>query len=34
VNEETITRLCDTWEGDEAKEGIDAFLTKRKPRWA
>ena len=32
--EETITRLCDTWEGDEAKEGIDAFLTKRKPRWA
>ena len=34
VIEETITRLCDTWEGDEAKEGIDAFLTKRKPRWA
>ena len=34
VIDETITRLCDTWEGDEAKEGIDAFLNKRKPRWA
>lgn len=34
VIDETIKRLADTWEGDEAKEGIDAFLHKRKPRWA
>ena len=34
VIDETITRLCDIWEGEEAKEGIDAFLSKRKPRWA
>ncbi|MEM9009956.1 MAG: crotonase/enoyl-CoA hydratase family protein [Pseudomonadota bacterium] len=34
VIEETARRLADTWEGDEAAEGIDAFLGKRKPRWA
>ena len=34
VIEETIKRLADTWEGEEACEGIDAFLNKRKPRWA
>ena len=34
VIEETIQRLADTWEGDEAREGIDAFLKKRRPRWA
>lgn len=33
VIEETIKRLADTWEGEEAKEGIDAFFGKRKPRW-
>jgi len=34
IIDETIRRLADTWEGEEAKEGIDAFLTKRKARWA
>ena len=34
VIDKTIMRLCDTWEGEEAQEGIDAFLSKRKPRWA
>ena len=34
VIDQTIMRLCDTWEGEEAQEGIDAFLSKRKPRWA
>lgn len=34
VIEETIKRLVDTWEGEEAREGIDAFLNKRRPRWA
>ncbi len=34
VIEDTIKRLADTWEGDEAPEGIDAFLNKRRPRWA
>lgn len=34
VIEDTIGRLADTWEGKEAREGIDAFLTKRKARWA
>ena len=33
VIEDTISRLADTWEGDEALEGIDAFLNKRTPRW-
>ncbi|GGL73148.1 crotonase/enoyl-CoA hydratase family protein [Wenxinia marina] len=30
----TILRLADTWEGDEAAHGIDAFLSRTKPRWA
>jgi len=34
VIDETITRLCDVWEGEEAEEGINAFLSKRKSRWA
>jgi methylglutaconyl-CoA hydratase len=33
VIEETIRRLADTWETPEAKEGIRAFLEKRKPSW-
>ncbi len=34
VIEETVRQLADVWEGDEAAEGIDAFLNKRPPRWA
>ena len=34
VIEDTIKCLADTWEGDEACEGIDAFLEKRRPSWA
>jgi methylglutaconyl-CoA hydratase len=30
----TIAALADTWETEEASHGIDAFLTKRRPRWA
>ncbi|MEM8842179.1 MAG: crotonase/enoyl-CoA hydratase family protein [Pseudomonadota bacterium] len=30
---DTIERLADTWEGEEAAHGIEAFLTKTKPRW-
>ena len=33
VIEDTIKRLADTWDGEEASEGIDAFLSKRKPNW-
>lgn len=33
VIEATITRLADTWEGDEAAHGIAAFLQKRSPDW-
>ncbi|WP_438754142.1 crotonase/enoyl-CoA hydratase family protein [Pararhizobium sp. O133] len=33
VIEATIERLADTWETEEAREGISAFLEKRKPRW-
>ncbi len=33
VIDETIKLLCDTWEGREAQEGIDAFLNKQKPHW-
>ena len=33
VIEETIERLADIWEGEEARHGIDAFLNKTKPRW-
>ena len=31
---ETIQKLCDVWEGDEAAHGIEAFLEKKKPSWA
>lgn len=34
VIDETIRRLADTWETEEASEGIDAFLNKRPARWA
>ncbi len=34
VIEATIEQLADTWEADEAREGIAAFLDKRKPRWS
>ena len=34
VIEETVKRLSDTWEGHEAKAGIDAFLNKTAPPWA
>ena len=34
VIEDTIRRLADIWEGEEAAHGIDAFLTKTPPRWA
>ena len=30
----TIEALANTWEGEEAKEGIKAFLTKTKPPWS
>ena len=29
----TIEALADTWDGEEAKAGIKAFLTKTKPPW-
>jgi len=29
----TIAALVETWEADEAPEGIGAFFDKRKPRW-
>ncbi len=34
VIEASIQRLADTWETEEAREGIAAFLEKRRPRWA
>ena len=34
VIENTIRRLADTWEGEEAAHGIEAFLSKTPPRWA
>ena len=34
VIEATIDRLADTWDTEEAREGIAAFLEKRKPAWA
>ncbi|WP_299818883.1 crotonase/enoyl-CoA hydratase family protein [uncultured Roseibium sp.] len=33
IIEDTIRRLADTWETPEAREGISAFLEKRKPDW-
>ncbi|MDU8929027.1 crotonase/enoyl-CoA hydratase family protein [Alisedimentitalea sp. MJ-SS2] len=33
IVDETIDRLVQTWEGDEAKEGIAAFFEKRKAPW-
>ncbi|MEM1076974.1 MAG: crotonase/enoyl-CoA hydratase family protein [Pseudomonadota bacterium] len=30
----TIAALIARWESEEAREGIDAFFAKRKPRWA
>jgi len=30
----TIETLADCWETDDAREGIAAFLEKRRPRWA
>ena len=32
--EASITALADAWETDEAREGIAAFLEKRRPIWA
>ena len=34
VIEATIDRLTEAWDSDEAREGIAAFLEKRKPAWA
>lgn len=34
VIDETITRLANTWEGEEAKLGIEAFLSKTSAPWA
>lgn len=34
VIDDTIRRLADTWEGEEAAHGIAAFLDKTPPRWA
>lgn len=31
--EESIIALADTWEQDEAREGVAAFFDKRKPSW-
>lgn len=33
VLEETAIALADAWESDQGKEGIAAFLEKRKPNW-
>jgi methylglutaconyl-CoA hydratase len=34
VIEATIAALADTWETEEARHGIEAFLSKTPPRWA
>lgn len=34
VIDETISQLANAWETEEAREGVAAFLEKRKPRWA
>ena len=31
--EDTVRQLADTWERDEALQGINAFLTKTKAPW-
>ena len=33
VIERTIEQLADIWEGEEARHGIEAFLSKTKPKW-
>ncbi len=33
VIEATIARLADVWETEEAREGVAAFLDKRRPSW-
>lgn len=33
IIDDTISRLADTWETAEAREGISAFFEKRKPDW-
>ncbi len=33
VIDDTIARLADTWDGEEAAHGIAAFLSKQPPRW-
>ena len=33
VIEDSIRRLADIWEGEEAAHGIDAFLSGRPARW-
>lgn len=33
VIDATITRLADAWETEEARQGIDAFLSKRRAPW-
>ncbi len=30
----TVQALADAWETDDIREGIDAFLNKRRPKWA
>ena len=30
----TINSLAETWEADEASEGVAAFFERRKPGWA
>ncbi|MEZ5847127.1 MAG: crotonase/enoyl-CoA hydratase family protein [Geminicoccaceae bacterium] len=34
VIENSVERLADAWETEEAREGIAAFLERRPPRWA
>ncbi|MEM7208946.1 MAG: crotonase/enoyl-CoA hydratase family protein [Pseudomonadota bacterium] len=33
IIDDTIRRLADTWEGEEAAHGIDSFLNKKPARW-
>ena len=33
IIDETVRRLADTWESEEARHGIEAFLTKTPARW-